>query len=61
MGVLIPWSDPRAVDTTDPSFPVQGLWSDPTYFATQRPTAVWNMIDDDGNFVPMTIAPVETP
>jgi hypothetical protein len=58
MGVQIPWSNPKIVDTTHEGFPVQGLWSNPAYFATQRPTTVWNMIDDGGDFVPMAIVPI---
>lgn len=61
MAVQLPWSDPRAVDTTESGFPVQGLWSDPAYFATQRPTTVWSMVDEDGNFVPVAISPVAGP
>lgn len=61
MGIQLPWSDPRTVDTTHEGFPVQGLWSDPVYFATQRPSAVWNMVDEDGNFVPLSFTAVEAP
>lgn len=58
MAVQLPWSDPKTVDMDHEGFNVTGLWSNPGYYASQRPTAVWNLVDDDGEFVPMVMTPV---
>lgn len=60
MAVQLPWSNPKAIDTENPGFPVTGLWSNPGYVSTIRAEVVWNMVGEDGLFVPCEMAVVST-
>lgn len=44
MAILLPWSDPAIVDTTQIGPPITGLWSDPSVVSTLRPTAPWSTV-----------------
>lgn len=51
---LLPWTNPRSVNTLALGFNVTNLWSNPAYMSTVRATTPWSMTDG-GAFVPLSI------